>query len=143
MKIVGALKCGQQKTHSMPFASEIYNVSRIINPFRPDMPFRILRRRCRPNSDHRHRKVLNMVGGKFQNIGGEGVGEGVAGCKLIGAPAPQSVPDNYISHIKTDNIAKSRIQLKSKVLEIPSNKINGTHIKLVHLCSSFTVSHRQ
>ena len=41
-------------------------------------------------------------------------------------PAPassrlQSVPNNYISHIKTDNIAKLRIELKRILSEIPSN----------------------
>ena len=50
------------------------------------------------------RKVLRIWGGgKVQNIGG---GEGgkwgklFADCKLIGDPAPQSVPNNYISHIE-------------------------------------------
>ena len=35
--------------------------------------------------------------------------------------------------LKTDYIAKLRIELKSILLEIPSNKIKGTYIKLVHL----------
>ena len=35
--------------------------------------------------------------------------------------------------LKTDNIAKLRKELKSMLLEIPSNKIKGTYIKLVHL----------
>ena len=45
-------------------------------------------------------------GGKVKNFGGVGVGGGAsgaklfAGCKLVGAPAPQYVPNNYISHIK-------------------------------------------
>ena len=60
-------------------------------------------------------------------------------------PPPHSVPNNYISHIKnfkTDSIANLRIQLKSLLLEMRSNKIKGTYIKFVHLSSSFTVSHR-
>ena len=59
-------------------------------------------------------------GGKFQNIGGgdkEGVGGG-AGYKLIGT----------FFTLKTDDIAKLRIELKSILLEIPSNKIKGTYI---------------
>ena len=73
-----------------------------------------------------------------------GRGKFFASCKLIEAPDPQSMPNNYISHIKNDSIAKLGIDLKSILLEIPSNKIKGTmsYIKLVHLCSSFTVSHR-
>ena len=62
----------------------------------------------------------------------------------MGPPPPQSVPNNYISHtfltLKTDNIAKLRIELKSILLETPSNKIKGTYIykcKLVLLWSSF------
>ena len=58
---------------------------------------------------HRRRKVLNIGGGGGGGGGGQGSenwGEGqrgggklFAGCKLIGAP-PQSVPNNYISHIE-------------------------------------------
>ena len=35
--------------------------------------------------------------------------------------------------LKTDNIAKLRTELKSILLELPSNKIKGTYIKLVIL----------
>ena len=87
--------------------------------------------------------VLNIGGGRrggrarFRIVGGGkwgqegGGGKLFAGCKLIGAPAPISVPNNYIFHI--DNIAKLRTELKSIRLEIPSNKIKGTYIKLVLL----------
>ena len=66
-------------------------------------------------------------------MGGGGGGKLFACCKLIGAPAPKSVPNNYISHIKNWGIAKLRIELKSILLEVPSNKIIGTYMKLVHL----------
>ena len=60
---------------------------------------------------HRRRKVSNIGWGgvRFKILagggggGGGGGGEGVklfAGCTLIGAPRPQSVPNNYISHIE-------------------------------------------
>ena len=84
---------------------------------------------------HRRRKVLNIGGAKVQNIGpggGGAVGKRFAGCKLIGEPPP---PISATSN--SDSIAKLRIVLKSILLEIPSNKIKGTYIKLVHLCSSF------
>ena len=35
--------------------------------------------------------------------------------------------------LKTDNIAKLRIELKSILSEIPSNKMKGIYIKLVYL----------
>ena len=64
---------------------------------------------------HRRRKVLNI---------GEG-GKLFAGCLLIKEPYPLfrllSVPNKYISHIKTVKLAKLRIELKSIVLAIPSN----------------------
>ena len=41
--------------------------------------------------------------------------------------------------LKTDSIAKLRKELRSLLLEIPSDKIKGIFIKLVHLWSSFTV----
>ena len=82
---------------------------------------------------YRARKVLNIggEGARFRIVGGGGGGQG-GGPR----PRPQSVPNNYISYIltlKTDNIAKLRIELKSILLEIPSNKIKGTYIKLVLL----------
>ena len=61
---------------------------------------------------HRRMKVLNTgdggergggggLSGKVQIIGWGCRGEGIfAGCKLIEIPAPQSVPNNYISHIE-------------------------------------------
>ena len=56
-----------------------------------------------------------------------------AGCKLIGAPAPNQCQIITFLILKTRNIAKVRIVLKSILLEIPSNKIKGTYIKLVLL----------
>ena len=49
-----------------------------------------------------------------------------AGCKLIGAPAPNQCQIITFLTLKTRNIAKVRIELKSILLEIPSNKIKGT-----------------
>ena len=61
--------------------------------------------------EHRRRKVLNIWGGggggggvrgKVQNIEGPmGGAKLFAGCKLIGAPAPKSVPNNYMSHTES------------------------------------------
>ena len=81
-----------------------------------------------------------MCGGWGGGGGGGGVASGakpVAGCKLIGAPAPNQCKIIIFITLKTDNIAKLRIELKSIVLEIPSNKIKGTNIKSIHLCYSF------
>ena len=105
---------------------------------------------------HRRRKVLNIGGGggggrgggKVQNIGGGGGGgrrgpKLSANCKLIGAPAPNHWQIIIFLTLKTDNIAKLRIELKSILLEIPSNK------KMVHILNwyiydlVFTVSDRQ
>ena len=87
---------------------------------------------------HRRRKVLNIErrgggGARFKILGGQGVAKLFAGCKLIGAPLSQSVPNYYISHWKTDDIAKLRIEWKSILSKIPSNKIKGTYLKLVHM----------
>ena len=56
---------------------------------------------------HRRRKVLNIVcvrgGGSEYRAGWGAKGGGgklFAGCKLNGAPAPKSVPNNYIFHIE-------------------------------------------
>ena len=77
-------------------------------------------------------KVQNIVGGG--GGGGTRVGGGLfAGCKLIGAPAPNQCQIITFLTLKTGNIAKVRIELKRLLLEIPSNKIKGTYIKLVHL----------
>ena len=84
-------------------------------------------------------------GGEVQNIGGGGGGQGgtrggqggelFTGCKLIGAPALNQCQIITFLTLKTDNIAKQRIDLKSILLEIhvPLSKIKGTYIKLVHL----------
>ena len=56
-----------------------------------------------------------------------------AGCKLIEAPAPSQCQIFTVVTLKSDNLTKLRIELKSILLEIPSNKIKGTYIKLVHL----------
>ena len=88
---------------------------------------------------------MNIGGGaRFRILGGgaKGGGKLFGGCKLIEAPAPNTRQIFTFLTQKTDNIAKLRIELKSTLLEIPSNKINGTYIiKLVHLRASFTVSH--
>ena len=74
-------------------------------------------------------------GGKVQNIGGGAVSgdKPFAGCKLIGAPAPNQCQTITFFTLKTDNTAKLRIELKSVPLEITSNKIQGTYITLVFL----------
>ena len=88
---------------------------------------------------HRRRKVLNIGGGRgarFRILGGGGArGDKLfAGCKLIGAPAPNHCQIIAFLTLKTDNIAKLKIEIiKSILLEIPSNKIKGTYVKLVHL----------
>ena len=56
-----------------------------------------------------------------------------AGCKLIGAPAPNQCQIIIFLTLKIDNRAKLRIEFKSILLEIPSNKIKGTYIKLARL----------
>ena len=65
--------------------------------------------------------------------GGQGGAKVFAGCKLIGAPAPNQCQIITFLTLKTDNIANVRIELKSILLEILPNKIKGTYIKLVHL----------
>ena len=79
---------------------------------------------------------MNIRGGGGGGGGGKG-GKLFASCLLIEEPYPHfrpiSVPKNYISHIKTDNRAKLRIELKSILLAIPSFQIKVTYIKLVHL----------
>ena len=51
----------------------------------------------------------------------------------MGAPASNQCQIITFLTLKTDIIAKFRIELKSILLEIPLNKIKGTYIKLVHL----------
>ena len=77
---------------------------------------------------HMRRKVLNIWGPRFRILGGGG-GKPFAGCKLIGAPAPNQCQIITFLTLKTDNIAKLRINLKSVHLEIPLNKINSICIK--------------
>ena len=77
-------------------------------------------------------------------MGGGGVGGGgklFAGCKLIGAPAPNQCQIITFLTLKTDDVAKLRIELKRILLEIPSNKIKGTCIKLVHVCDLLLLLH--
>ena len=64
---------------------------------------------------------------------GGGGGNFFAGCKLIGAPSLDQCQIIRFLTLKTDNIAKLRIELKSILLDIPSNKIKGTHIISLHL----------
>ena len=74
---------------------------------------------------HRRRKVLNTGGQEGDKL--------FPGCKLIGAPAPSQCQTITFLTLKTDHIAKLRTELKSILLEIPSYKIEGIYIKLVHL----------
>ena len=67
----------------------------------------------------RRRKVLNIVVGAWFRILGSKL---FAGCKLIRAPAPNQCQIITFLTLKTENIAKLRIELKSILLEIPSNK---------------------
>ena len=80
-------------------------------------------------------------GGKVQNIYWEQGGKLFAGCKLIGALAPNQCQIITYLTLKTRNVAKERIELKSILLEISSNKMKGTYIKLVLLSSSFCCFH--
>ena len=65
-------------------------------------------------------------GVKVQNIGGGARGTKLfADCKLIAAPAANQCQIITFLTLKTDNIAKLRIELKCILLEIPSNKIKG------------------
>ena len=66
-------------------------------------------------------------------MGGGGGGKLFAGCRLIGAPAPNQCQIITFLTLNTDNIAKLGIELKSIIFEIPSNKIKGTYVKLVQL----------
>ena len=70
-----------------------------------------------------------MGGGARFRIWGGGKG----GDKLFGAPAPNQCQIIAFLTLKIDNVAKLRIELKSILLEIPSNEIKGTYIKLVLL----------
>ena len=63
-------------------------------------------------------------GSKHWGGGGQG-GQLFAGCKLIGAPAPNQCQIITFFTLKTNYITTLRIELKSILLEIPSNKIKG------------------
>ena len=54
-----------------------------------------------------------------------------AGCKLIGAPAPNQCQIMTFFTLKTNYIKQLRVELKSILLEIPSNKINGISLSLL------------
>ena len=67
-----------------------------------------------------------MGGPRFKILGvGAGGGQLFAGCKLIGAPAPNQCQIITFFTLKTKYITALRIELKSILLEIPSNKIKG------------------
>ena len=63
----------------------------------------------------------------FRIFGGQG-GKLLAGCKLIGAPAPNQCQIITFLTLKTDSIAKLEIELESIRSEILSNQIK------VHTC---------
>ena len=97
-----------------------------------------------PNNPIGVGKVLNIGGGGWRGQGSEywGWGGGVeraragklfAGCKLIVGPAPNQCQIITFLTLKTHKIAKLRIELKNILFEIPSNKLKGKSIKLVHL----------
>ena len=81
-----------------------------------------------------------MCGGRFRILGGQGSkyrggrggGKLFGSCKLIRASPPPPDPSRCqiitFLTLKTDNIAKLRIELKSILLEILSNKIKGIYI---------------
>ena len=71
-----------------------------------------------------------MRGARFTILGepGEGGGKLFADCKLIEATTPNQCQIITFLTLKTDNIAKLRIEKKSTLLEIPSNKIIDTDI---------------
>ena len=50
---------------------------------------------------------------RFRILGAKGGGKLFAGCKLIGTPAPNQCHIITFLTLKTDNIAKLRIELKS------------------------------
>ena len=83
-------------------------------------------------------------GSEFGGGGGGGKGAKLfADCKVIVAPAPNQCQIITFLTLKIDNIARFRIELKSILLEIPSNKIKGTYIKIgTVVIYVFTVSHR-
>ena len=70
---------------------------------------------------------MNIGGPRFKILGGGGGGgrQLFAGCKLIGAPAPNQCQIITFFTLKTKYITALRIELKSILLEIPSNKIKG------------------
>ena len=66
-----------------------------------------------------------------------------AGCKLTRVPAPNQYQIIRFLTLKTDNIAKLRMELLSTLLELPSNKMKGTYILNWYIRDLvLTVSHR-
>ena len=66
-------------------------------------------------------RILGGGEGMVQNIwgGGGGGARGAklfAGCKLIGAPVPKSVPNNYISHIENRYYSKIKNRIENYTL---------------------------
>ena len=92
-----------------------------------------------PTSRRENRQIFSYLsvcsgeGGWVQNIGGPRGAKSFAGFKLIRAPESNQCQIIAFLTLKTDNIAKVRIEIESILLEIPLNKIRGTYIKLVHL----------
>ena len=81
---------------------------------------------------------MNIGWPRFKILGGGGGGGGqggqlFAGCKLIGAPAPNQCQIITFFTLKTNYITKLRIELKSILLEITSNKIKGILLSLLPL----------
>ena len=79
---------------------------------------------------------MNIGRPRFRILGGGGKRGGAklfADCNLIRVTAPNQCQIITFLTLKTDNIAKLKIEQKRMLLEIPSNKIKGTYIKLV-LC---------
>ena len=74
-----------------------------------------------------------MGGGQGSEYCGGGGGQGeaklFAGCKLLRTLAPNQCQIITFLTLKTDKIAKLRIELKS-ILRNTSNKIKDTYIKL-------------
>ena len=67
---------------------------------------------------------MNIGGPRFKILRGGGE-QLFAGCKLIGAPAPNQCQIITFFTLKTKYITALRIELKSILLEIRSNKIKG------------------
>ena len=91
-----------------------------------------------PTSWRENRQIFSYLSvcsgeGKVKNIGGPRGAKLFAGFKLIRASESNQCQIIAFLTLKTDNIAKVRIEIESILLEMPLNKIKGTYIKLVHL----------